>query len=51
MREQATLRTQLLQERLERMQEQLMRLQAENATLRKRVADVATAESSKSYPQ
>jgi len=51
MREQATLRTQLLQERLERIQEQLMRVQAENATLRQRVADVATAESSKSYPQ
>jgi len=44
MREQANSRSLLLQERLERLQGQLGRLQAENATLRSRVADVCVAE-------
>ena len=44
MREQANSRTLLLQERLERMQEQLGRLQTENDALRSRVADVGVAE-------
>ena len=44
MREQANSRALLLQERLERMQEQLSRLQTENNALRSRVADVGVAE-------
>ena len=44
MREQAHSRALLLQERLERMQEQVAKLKEENAALRVRVADVGSAE-------
>ena len=44
MREQAHSRALLLQERLERLHEQLAKLKDENAALRSRVADVGSAE-------
>ena len=44
MREQAHSRALLLQERLERLHEQLAKLKEENAALRSRVADVGSAE-------